>query len=47
MYNLTWGDVLGYRAGRKKSVDDRDIRALLAREHRVGVQWFSSHAAVE
>jgi integrase len=26
MYNLTWGDVLGYRAGRKKSVDDRDIR---------------------
>jgi integrase len=26
MYNLTWGDVLGYRAGRGKSVDDRDIR---------------------
>jgi hypothetical protein len=26
MDNLTWGDVLGYRAGRGKSVDNRDIR---------------------
>ncbi len=26
MYNLTWGDVLGYRAGRGKPVDQRDIR---------------------
>ena len=26
MYNLTWGDVLGYRAGRDKPVDQRDIR---------------------
>ena len=26
MKNLNWGDVLGYRAGRKKALNDRDIR---------------------
>lgn len=26
MKNLNWGDVLGYRAGRKKALKDRDIR---------------------
>lgn len=26
MKNLNWGDVLGYRSGRKKALKDRDIR---------------------
>ncbi len=50
MYNLTWGDVLGYRAGRKKSVDDRDIRLQVRGKGKSGkaipqkaaIPWFDT-----
>ncbi|WP_437871697.1 tyrosine-type recombinase/integrase [Methylorubrum extorquens] len=50
MYNLTWGDVLGYRAGRGKSVDDRDIRLQVRGKGKSGkaipqkaaIPWFDT-----
>lgn len=48
MKNLNWGDVLGYRAGRKKALQDRDIRLRVrgkakSREfvaHEAALAWF-------
>ncbi|KKC41093.1 integrase [Devosia epidermidihirudinis] len=48
MKNLNWGDVLGYRAGRKKALKDRDIRLRVrgkakSREfvaHEAALSWF-------
>mgnify|MGYP002718767337 CR=1 FL=1 len=50
MDNLTWGDVLGYRAGRGKSVDDRDIRLQVRGKGKSGkaipqkaaIPWFDT-----
>jgi integrase len=50
MYNLTWGDVLGYRAGRNKPVDQRDIRLQVRGKGRSGkaipqkaaIPWFDT-----
>lgn len=50
MYNLTWGDVLGYRAGRGKPVDERDIRLQVRGKGRSGkaipqkaaIPWFDT-----
>ncbi|TXM66807.1 site-specific integrase [Methylobacterium sp. WL8] len=50
MYNLTWGDVLGYRAGRGAGIAQRDIR-LKARgkgmsgtaiPHTAAIPWFDT-----
>ncbi|KQO69143.1 integrase [Methylobacterium sp. Leaf87] len=50
MYNLTWGDVVGYREGRGKGIDQRDIR-LKARgkgmsgtaiPHKAAIPWFDT-----
>jgi integrase len=50
MYNLTWGDVLGYRAGRSKPVDQRDIRLQVRGKGKSGkaipqkaaIPWFDT-----
>lgn len=50
MYNLTWGDVLGYRAGRGKPVDERDIRLQVRGKGKSGkaipqkaaIPWFDT-----
>jgi integrase len=50
MYNLTWGDVLGYRAGRNKPVDQRDIRLQVRGKGKSGkaipqkaaIPWFDT-----
>ncbi len=50
MYNLTWGDVLGYRAGRGKGVDERDIRLQVRGKGKSGkaipqkaaIPWFDT-----
>ncbi|KQP93140.1 site-specific integrase [Methylobacterium sp. Leaf117] len=50
MYNLTWGDVLGYRAGRGKPVDQRDIRLQVRGKGKSGkaipqkaaIPWFDT-----
>ncbi|KQO64090.1 integrase [Methylobacterium sp. Leaf87] len=50
MYNLTWGDVLGYRAGRHKPVDQRDIRLQVRGKGKSGkaipqkaaIPWFDT-----
>ncbi|WP_244477480.1 site-specific integrase [Methylobacterium sp. Leaf125] len=50
MYNLTWGDVLGYRAGRRKPVDQRDIRLQVRGKGKSGkaipqkaaIPWFDT-----
>ena len=50
MYNLTWGDVLGYRAGRGKTVDQRDIRLQVRGKGKSGkaipqkaaIPWFDT-----
>lgn len=50
MYNLTWGDVLGYRVGRHKPVDARDIRLQVRGKGKSGkaipqkaaIPWFDT-----